>query len=89
MFLYVRRCPTLPPELGSTIGADRLSFRVRDGTGRFPVALTAVTLFKFVLMGGVVFYALRRERICGCDCVLVSFRPVSASSLHPLLGFQV
>ena len=30
---------------GSIIGADRLSFRVRDGTGRFPVAMTAVTLF--------------------------------------------
>lgn len=41
--------------MGSIIGADRLSFRVRDGTGRFPVAITAVTLFKFVLVGGVVF----------------------------------
>jgi hypothetical protein len=89
VFLYVRRCPTLPPELGSTIGADRLSFRVRDGTGRFPVAVTAVTLFKFVLVGGVVFHALRREMDMWLRCVLVSFRPVSASSLHPLLGFQV
>jgi hypothetical protein len=53
--------------LGSTIGAGRLSFRVRDGTGRFPVAVTAVTLFKFVLVGGVVFHALRREWTCGCD----------------------
>ena len=40
--------------MGSIIGADRLSFRVRDGTGRFPVAVAAVTLFKFVLVGGVV-----------------------------------
>ena len=41
----VRRRPTLPPSTpGSTIGADRLSFRVRNGTGRFPVAMTAVTL---------------------------------------------
>src|SRR5690606_5769813 len=32
----VRRCPTLPqgPPC-STIGAERLSFRVRNGTGRF------------------------------------------------------
>jgi hypothetical protein len=30
--------------LGSIIGAGRLSFRVRDGSGRFPVAITAVTL---------------------------------------------
>ena len=47
VFVYVRRCPTFPPELGSIIGADRLSFRVRDGTGRFPVAVAAVTLFIF------------------------------------------
>lgn len=33
----VRRCPTLPPRLqGSTIGAEGLSFRVRNGAGRFP-----------------------------------------------------
>ena len=38
----VRRCPTLPPgPPGSTIGAGGLSFRVRDGTGRFPAAMTA------------------------------------------------
>jgi len=28
----------------STIGAEGLSFRVRNGTGRFPFAMTAVTL---------------------------------------------
>src|SRR6478672_8562882 len=41
----VRRCPTFPPGLGSIIGAGRLSFRVRDGSGRFPVAMSAVTFF--------------------------------------------
>jgi hypothetical protein len=30
--------------VGSIIGAGRLSFRVRDGSGRFPVAMFAVTL---------------------------------------------
>ena len=41
----VRRCPTLPhPRECSTIGAVGLSFRVRNGTGRFPHAMTAVTL---------------------------------------------
>jgi hypothetical protein len=41
----VRRCPTLPHPPGcSTIGAVGLSFRVRNGTGRFPHAVTAVTL---------------------------------------------
>ena len=32
---------------GSIIGAGRLSFRVRDGSGRFPAAVAAVTLFSF------------------------------------------
>ena len=39
--------------LGSIIGADRLSFRVRDGTGRFPVAMAAVTLFFVFPLCGV------------------------------------
>src|SRR6202020_1552846 len=38
--------------VGSIIGAGRLSFRVRDGSGRFPVAVAAVTLFRFVVVGG-------------------------------------
>jgi hypothetical protein len=40
----VRRCPTLPhgPPC-STIGAVRLSFRVRNVSGRFPHAMAAVT----------------------------------------------
>ena len=43
--ISVRRCPTLPHPPGcSTIGAVGLSFRVRNGTGRFPHAMTAVTL---------------------------------------------
>src|SRR4051794_18819044 len=43
----VRRRPTLPrgpPR--STIGAVGLSFRVRNGTGRFPDAMTAETLWR-------------------------------------------
>jgi hypothetical protein len=41
----VRRCPTLPhPPECSTIGAVSLSFRVRNVTGRFPDAITTVTL---------------------------------------------
>ena len=43
--MLVRRCPTLPQPFGcSTIGAVRLSFRVRNGTGRFPDAITTETL---------------------------------------------
>ncbi len=41
----VRRRPTLPQPLGcSTIGAERLNFRVRYGSGCFPFAVAAVTL---------------------------------------------
>ena len=52
--------------VGSIIGAGRLSFRVRDGSGRFPVAISAVTLFccgpallwrgVVCLVGGVVLW---------------------------------
>src|SRR5690606_10102072 len=43
---YVRRRPTLPQPLGcSTIGAERLNFRVRNGAGCFPFAMAAVTLW--------------------------------------------
>ena len=42
--MCARWCPTLPHPGGcSTIGAVRLSFRVRDGAGRFPVAVTTET----------------------------------------------
>ena len=43
--IFVRRRPTLPqgPPC-STIGAERLSFRVRNVTGRFPNAMTTETL---------------------------------------------
>ncbi len=45
--MVVRRRPTLPPSPpGSTIGADGLSFRVRNGAGRFPAAMAAVTLWR-------------------------------------------
>jgi hypothetical protein len=47
LFTYVRRRPTLPrgpPR--STIGAEGLNFRVRNGTGCFPIAITAVTLLR-------------------------------------------
>lgn len=51
--MVVRRCPTLPHPPGcSTIGAVGLSFRVRNGTGRFPHAMTAVTLLPVPLCGG-------------------------------------
>ena len=64
---YVRRCPTLPQPPGcSTIGAVGLSFRVRDGTGRFPHAIAAVTLspLPVLLVGKPVCYV--HTRVCCC-----------------------
>ena len=46
--------------LGSIIGAGRLSFRVRDGTGRFPAAMAAVTLFTLFWASHCVLW-----EICG------------------------
>ncbi len=58
----VRRRPTLPHPPGcSTIGAVGLSFRVRDGTGRFPHAVTAVTLSPVPWRG-------RGWVVCGYNC---------------------
>ena len=58
--------------LGSIIGAGWLSFRVRDGSGRFPAAMAAVTLFRCVvchlelyLVVGV--WCLCAWIVCGCE----------------------
>jgi hypothetical protein len=95
----VRRCPTLPqgPPC-STIGAERLSFRVRNGTGRFPLAMAAETL--------LMFQSSQREKIYVLLCsrpyignhsvdastrngVLSSHRLISTSQLHALLRFHI
>ena len=89
--MCVRRCPTFPPGLGSIIGAGWLSFRVRDGSGRFPAAMDRRNFIYFVWcprcgggggIGGGVWLGV--EGVVAGLCV--SFRPVSASSLNPLLG---
>jgi hypothetical protein len=74
--------------VGSIIGAGRLSFRVRDGSGRFPVAMSAVTLLCCV-GGGVWGHGYWPWFGCGVVALWVSFRPVSASSLCALLRVQV
>ena len=63
--MCVRRCPTFPPGLGSIIGAGWLSFRVRDGSGRFPAAMAAVTLFHTCGVGVCL--------VVGCGVVCVEF----------------
>ena len=69
----VRRCPTLPrsPER-STIGAGGLSFRVRNGTGRFPTAMTTDTR---VDLCSLVF---PHPSVGGAGGVLVGNRTVDA-----------
>ena len=62
--MCVRRCPTLPHPPGcSTIGAVGLSFRVRNGTGRFPHAMTAVTLLPDPACAGL-WFRLGVGRLC-------------------------
>ena len=77
----VRRRPTLPRGLPrSTIGAEGLSFRVRNGTGRFPVAVAAETLWRC----GSVLPTVSREPHSGreaCD-MWSSPRPISTGRLH-------
>jgi hypothetical protein len=68
ILICVRRCPTFPPGLGSIIGAGRLSFRVRDGSGRFPAAIDRRNFFHSFLSapsgGGEVLL------VVGCECLL-------------------
>ena len=93
----VRRCPTLPhPVECSTIGAGGLSFRVRNGTGRFPLAMAAETLLMFQS-------AQQKSLSCGSrpyienhsvdastkNGVLSSHRLISTSQLHVLPRFHI
>ena len=89
----VRRRPTLPHSLPcSTIGAEGLSFRVRNGTGRFPLAMTAVTLWRYVggtpvwFGGWVARFSgtaqWTRTRIEWCGEVVGLLVPVSCKGLE-------
>ena len=93
----VRRCPALPPGLpGSTLGAGGLSFRVRNGSGRFPAAMAAATVSGCVPSRGVPGRACEPDSgcvgfvvVCLVRCVLVfwvSPRPISTRPLSPLPG---
>ena len=79
----LRRCPTLPPPHGgSTIGAEGLSFRVRDGAGRFPFAVAAA---KSEVVGWLSENRIVDARIMLLLIVVVSCRPISTSRLHTSL----
>ncbi len=92
--LYVRRRPTLPQvPTCSTIGAERLSFRVRNGAGRFPLAMITETLWSYggphprwggsrPLLGN---YTVDARHLCR----KTSPRPISIGQLRALLHFHI
>ena len=86
--VYARRRPSLPhgPPC-STIGAERLNFRVRNGAGCFPIALITETLWRCG--------AGAPDRISGTSqwtrsiFVGTSPRPISIGQLRALLHFHI
>ena len=81
----VRRRPTLPrSHPRSTIGAVGLSFRVRNGTGRFPYAMTAETLWRCRpgpgRISGTAQWTQKQQEVCGQ--VLGLLVPVSSTCYH-------
>ena len=91
----VRRRPTLPQPPGcSTIGAERLNFRVRDGTGYFPLAMAAVTLAGssrgVITAGGRSFRSIQLSGLdslwtrARCVCRLLSWLSVCETSPRPI-----
>jgi hypothetical protein len=87
-----RRCPALPRGLPrSTIGAEGLNFRVRDGTGCFPFAMAAGNAMEISRPGKVPAVSpephsgrKRIKKVCVCQAA----RPVSTGQLHPSRGFH-
>src|SRR6476619_728668 len=94
----VRRRPTLPRSgPRSTIGAERLSFRVRDGTGRFPLAMVAETLWRYLSLalagadrtsGTAQWTRARMRHEAAFERYVASPRPISTGQLHALPHFH-
>jgi hypothetical protein len=100
----VRRRPSLPhgPPC-STIGAERLNFRVRNGAGCFPNALITETLWrcrygppspslttpKGGQAGGVSTVSRETSQWTRSIFVGTSPRPISIGQLHTLLCFHI
>src|SRR5207253_10269436 len=86
-FKHVRRRPTLPrgpPR--STIGAEGLNFRVRNGTGCCPFAITAETLLRCHRPKGLLA-TVSREPHSGREIKWSrsqATRPISTGQLHTL-----
>lgn len=94
--IIVRRCPTLPqgPPC-STIGAESLSFWVRNVTRRFPLAMAAETLATSAGEPGLCsFVAIPDREVSDANSLVVNFsivyrEPQSGreSSGHPSLPY--
>jgi hypothetical protein len=89
-----RRCPALPRGLPrSTIGAEGLNFRVRDGTGCFPFAVAAGNFIR-LWAGYRWLRPCPGNRTVDARCSAWGWlwcqaaRPVSTGQLHPLRGFH-
>ena len=91
----VRRRPTLPRSLPrSTIGAEGLSFRVRNGTGRFPFAMATETLWS---CSGLRVNRNNRPQLKNRtvdaytrkSLYWLSPRPISTGRLHALPHFHL
>jgi hypothetical protein len=75
--IEIRRRPTLPGDLSpSTIGADRLNFRVRDGNGCDPVAMVT----EISCQRGVTL----KDSRASTSCSKPSPRPISTGRLNVL-----
>ncbi len=102
LFKHVRRRPTLPrgpPR--STIGAEGLNFRVRNGTGCFPFAMATETLWRCA--GRTPARAARPWRVqrrphpgnrtvdanMNTDCRSQATRPSSTGQLHASQRFHL
>ena len=92
----VRRRPSLPhgPPC-STIGAERLNFRVRNGTGCFPDALITETLWRIgakpasIKTTGLSTVSRETSQWTRSIFVGTSPRPISTGQLHTLLCFHI
>ena len=96
----VRRRPTLPPSPpGSTIGAEGLNFRVRNGAGCFPFAMATETLWRCQeraqsrMKAGTRRPTASREPHSGRETRSMSrsqaTRPISTGQLHTLPCFHL
>ena len=86
----VRRRPTLPHPLGcSTIGAGRLNYRVRNVTGCFPSAKTAVTPTAHNQPQRARLLPESHTVDASNTTKWTSPRSISTSQLHPSQGFHL